>query len=218
MIQVLDHGFVRLVDHMGDDSRIVQAARVSYGAGTKTKREDEALIDYLMRNRHTSPMEAVVFQFHVKLPIFVARQFVRHRTARLNEVSLRYSEAKDEFYIPKTWRAQDTKNKQGSVVADLDHAGMTALLINQCEDSMDRYRTLINGGAAREMARMVLPINLYTEWYWQMDLHNLFHFLRLRLDAHAQFEAREYAKATAELVKPIVPAAWAAFERHQLAR
>ncbi len=214
--RVLDKGFVRLVDYMGSDARIVQSARVSYGAGTKTKREDAGLINYLMKNAHTSPFEQVVLTFHMKLPIFVARQMVRHRTARLNEMSLRYSEAPNEFYNPDRWRAQSKTNKQGSDAAELEHEQLSGQLMTQAIHAMDTYRWMIDQGAARELARMVLPIHLYTQWYWQMDLHNLFHFLRLRLDAHAQFESRAYAKVMATMASAVAPMAYEAFETHVL--
>ena len=215
--RVLDKGFARLVDYLGGDDRIVQAARVSYGKGTKTPEEDKKLIHYLMKNAHTSPLEQVVLTFHIKIPIFIARQWVRHRTARLNEFSLRYSEAKDDFYVPSSWRRQDLKNKQGSLAHNpiLDE-GFNQALISHNEKSMALYKMLIDHGAAREMARMVLPVNLYTEMYWQMDLHNLFHFLKLRLDSHAQYEIQEYGKVLALMAKTVAPVAYGAFEEHVL--
>ena len=219
-IHVLDKGFVRLVDLLGDDSAIVQAARVSYGAGTKSTREDAALIDYLMGHHHTSPFEMVVFRFHVKLPIFIARQWIRHRTASLNETSYRYSIAKDEFYIPDEYRvlAQDVKNKQGSAGTLNDEVThrFTESLAYDSERAFGTYQESINAGIARETARIGLPLGTYTEMYWQMDLHNLFHFLKLRLDSHAQYEIQQYAQAIADLIKPIVPVSYAAFENHRL--
>lgn len=215
-IQVLDKGFVRLVDSMGNDESIVQAARTSYGKGTKTAREDKALIDYLMRHRHTSPFEMVEFKFHIKLPLFVFAQLVRHRTASLNAMSARYSEMPDEFYLPTEWRTQDKDNKQGSVVADEEllsqHAWATAS--SSAEFEYGRYQDLLESGVAREMARMVLPQNLYTEVYWKQDLHNLLHLLGLRLDPHAQWEIRQYAQAIYDIVQPIVPWTIESWENH----
>jgi thymidylate synthase (FAD) len=219
-IPVLDHGFVRLIDYMGDDSRIVQAARVSYGEGTKTVREDKALIDYLVRNHHTSPLEQVVFTFHIKLPIFVARQWVRHRTARLNEVSARYSEMQEEFYIPDDNRVQrqDSRNKQssGELLEEKDRDKALTIIEESSEFSYDCYRQLLQIGVSRELARIVLPLNIYTEWYWQMDLNNLFHFIKLRGGGHAQWEIREYTKVIGGIVREIVPYAYESFERHIL--
>lgn len=219
--RVLDRGFVRLVDYMGGDARIVQAARVSYGAGTRTVREDSALIDYLMRHRHTSPFEHVIFEFHCKMPIFVARQWVRHRTARLNEISGRYSVLREEFYLPPPdqIRRQSTENKQGrdeaAVPPDLQQRVLELLRADQ-ERAYTSYEELLGNDIARELARINLPLSLYTEWYWQMDLHNLFHFLALRLHPHAQWEIREYARVIADIVKVVCPAAWDAFDRHIL--
>ena len=214
-IRVLDKGFVRLVEVMGSDASVVQAARVSYGEGTKTVREDAALIDYLMRHRHTSPFEMVEFKFHVKAPIFVVRQWFRHRTASVNEVSGRYSVLKEEFYEPSAWRRQAKDNKQGSEGEFADGEAL-ALLKGVEWEAYRAYQALLEKGIAREMARMVLPLNLYTEFYWKQDLHNLFHFLALRLDPHAQLEIRQYAKAIAEIVKAHVPLAWQSFEEHVL--
>ena len=216
--RVLDKGFVRLVDSMGDDSRVVQAARVSYGEGTKTKRQDEALIDYLMRHRHTSPFEKVVFEFHVKAPIFVARQWMRHRTGSFNEVSARYSQMPEEFYEPRGWRLQAKDNKQGSegrldeplnVLATVDYRGAV-------KAAWKAYSALLAKGVSREMARMVLPVSLYTEFYWTVNLHNLLHFLELRLDRHAQEEIRAYAQAILELIEPVVPVSVASWRKHRL--
>lgn len=218
---VLDKGFVRLVDYMGSDERIVAAARVSYGKGTKTLREDQGLIDYLMRNDHTSPFEQVVLTFHVKLPIFVARQWIRHRTARLNEISGRYSVMKDEFYVPteENLRTQGTFNKQSRSETPLDPEvakGMVREIEAGQREAYSRYEAMLKGELAREVARIALPLSLYTEWYWQIDLHNLFHFLKLRLDHHAQWEIREYAKVMAGITKAVSPLAYSAFERYQL--
>ncbi len=211
----MDKGFVRLVDQMGDDRAIVQAARVSYGEGTKTYREDKALIDYLMRHRHTSPFEMVEFKFHVKAPLFVVRQWFRHRTASVNEISGRYSILKEEFYEPEAWRRQAKENKQASEGGFQDEEAVSHLREAQ-RTAYRTYQALLEKGVAREMARMVLPLSLYTEFYWKQDLHNLFHFLKLRLDPHAQWEIRQYAQAIAEIVKARVPMSWESFEEHVL--
>jgi thymidylate synthase (FAD) len=220
-VPVLDKGFVRLVDYMGSDARIVQAARVSYGEGTKTFREDKGLIDYLLRNQHTSPFEQVHLTFHCKMPIFVARQWVRHRTAKLNEISGRYSVMKDEFYVPESGAVafQSTDNKQGRAsdeVPDALKAKVRSVLEQGQKQSYSEYESLLEDGVARELARINLPLSLYTEWYWTMDLHNLFHFLALRLDPHAQFEIRVYAEAVLKLVRAVAPVAVEAFENHIL--
>ncbi len=220
-IRVLDHGFVRLVDYMGGDARIVQTARVSYGAGTKTVREDAGLIDYLMRHRHTSPFEHVVLEFHCKLPIFVARQWIRHRTARLNEISGRYSVMADEFYVPppSQIRKQSADNKQGRDTAEVPRElqrRVLDLLKEEQHASYATYQALLKDDLARELARINLPLSLYTEWYWQMDLHNLFHFLALRMDPHAQWEIRQYAAAIATIARAVAPLAYESFERHVL--
>jgi thymidylate synthase (FAD) len=216
---VLDKGFVRLVDYLGGDERVVQSARVSYGEGTKTYREDAGLIDYLLRNEHTSPFEQVVLTFHVKLPIFVARQWVRHRTARLNEISGRYSVMKDDFYIPEGGdiAVQSTDNKQGRGESlPAARAGeVRAALEEGQKRSYGDYIALIDQGVARELARINLPLSLYTEWYWQIDLHNLFRFLELRLDAHAQLEIRRYAEVLLEIARKVAPRCCASFECHR---
>lgn len=214
-IRVLDKGFVRLVDLMGDDSSVVQAARVSYGEGTKSYREDRALIDYLMRHRHTSPFEMVEFKFHVKAPLFVVRQWFRHRTASVNEISGRYSVLKEEFYEPALFRRQAKENKQGSEGGFRDEEALT-LLREANRVAYRTYQALLEKGVAREMARFTLPLNLYTEFYWKQDLHNLFHFLKLRLDGSAQWEIRAYAQAIAEIVKAKLPICWESFEEHIL--
>jgi len=220
-IKVLDHGFVRLVDYMGGDARIVQTARVSYGEGTKTVREDAGLIDYLMRHQHTSPFEHVVLELHCKMPIFVARQWIRHRTARLNEISGRYSVMADEFYVPQADQInkQSASNKQGrdqgEVPAELREKVIEILKRDQAS-AYASYEDLIASDIARELARINLPLSLYTQWYWQMDLHNLFHFIRLRADSHAQWEIQQYALAIARIAKAIAPMAYASFERHSL--
>lgn len=220
-LPVLDKGFVRLVDYMGSDQRIVQAARVSYGAGTKTVREDRGLINYLMKNWHTSPFEQVQLTFHTKMPIFVARQWVRHRTARLNEISGRYSIMRDEFYVPSPdqIRYQSASNKQGRSDESLsaeDAARVIQLFEEEQRSIYTNYQSVIEQGVARELARMNLPLSLYTEWYWQIDLHNLFHFLRLRMDPHAQYEIRAYAEAMSKCAQAVAPLAYEAFEEHIL--
>ena len=216
---VLDHGFVRLVDYLGGDKRIVQSARVSYGAGTKTYRQDKGLITYLLRNEHTSPFEQVTFTFHTKMPIFVARQWVRHRTARLNEISGRYSVMKDEFYVPgdEAVAPQSTDNKQGRSAEPFrpdERKEIQDKLSAQQRDMYANYEGLLERNVARELARINLPLSMYTEWYWQIDLHNLFHFLKLRLDPHAQYEIRAYAEAMYDIAKRVCPMAAEAFEEH----
>lgn len=218
---VLNRGFVRLVDYLGGDQRIVQAARVSYGEGTKSVREDAALIDYLMRHQHTSPFEQVVLTFHLKMPIFVARQWIRHRTARLNEISGRYSVMQDEFYLPQgeQVRYQTSSNKQGrsDEMAPSDVQEQTIERLDEEQRTLyGHYQSLLDQGIARELARVNLPLSLYTEMYWQIDLHNLFHFLKLRLDAHAQYEIRAYAEVMAEISQTVAPLAYRAFEEHSL--
>lgn len=218
---VLDKGFVRLVDYLGGDARIVQAARVSYGAGTRSFREDAALIDYLMRHEHTSPFEQVVLTFHIKLPIFVARQWIRHRTARVNEISGRYSILPEEYFMPSpdALAPQSADNKQGRENVPFDAATaerLRTIIEDASAQSFKAYRALLDAGLAREVSRIVLPLSLYTEWYWQMDLHNLFRFLALRLDPHAQREIREYARVILEITRKVAPAATASFERYML--
>ena len=217
---VLDKGFVRLVDYFGGDQRIVQSARVSYGEGTKSVSQDGALIDYLLRHQHTSPFEQVVMTFHVKMPIFVARQWVRHRTGRMNEVSGRYSIMKEEFYVPEAEKVapQSKDNKQGRASEAFDSETANKI-INQLEEGQksayENYSELLDDGLAREIARINLPLSLYTEFYWEMDLHNLFHFLKLRLDSHAQYEIRVYAEVMLEMCKKVAPMATESFINHQ---
>lgn len=218
---VLDHGFVRLVDYLGSDERIVQSARVSYGAGTKSYRQDKGLIAYLLRNDHTSPFEQVNFTFHIKMPIFVARQWIRHRTARVNEISGRYSVMESEHYLPARDQInlQSEDNKQGRAAeAVSDEVADTVLSILAADQkrSYESYEALLEMGIARELSRINLPLSLYTEWYWQMDLHNLFHFLSLRLDSHAQYEIRVYARIILEMVRLVCPIATEAFENYKL--
>ncbi len=216
---VLDKGFVRLVDYFGGDQRIVQSARVSYGEGTKSVSQDGALIDYLLRHQHTSPFEQVVMTFHVKMPIFVARQWVRHRTGRMNEVSGRYSIMKDEFYVPEADKVapQSKDNKQGRSTEAFDKETADKI-IGQLEEGQkaayESYNELIDSGLAREIARINLPLSLYTEFYWEMDLHNLFHFLKLRLDSHAQYEIRVYAEVILEMCRKVAPMATESFINH----
>jgi len=217
---VLNKGFIRLVDYMGGDSRIAEAARVSYNSN-KTIRDNEALIDYLFRNGHTSPFEQVVMVFHIKMPLFVARQWIRHRTARMNEVSSRYSLMKEEFYVPQSEdiKTQDEKNKQASSKTSLPKEVADDIVLEfqkGQEASYFSYASFIKKGVAREMARINLPLSLYTEMYWQIDLHNLFHFLHLRLSSHAQKEIREYANVILSICKIVSPIATKAFEEHQL--
>ncbi len=216
---VLDKGFVRLVDYLGGDQRIVQAARVSYGAGTKSYRQDKGLINYLLRNEHTSPFEQVILTFHTKMPIFVARQWVRHRTARLNEISGRYSVMEQEFYIPAPDQIalQSSDNKQGresEPMSPEDAATVREELARGYEEAYRIYEALLARGVARELARVVLPLSLYTEWYWQIDLHNLFHFLKLRVDPHAQYEIRAYGEVMLDITRRVCPLAVEAFEEH----
>ncbi len=230
-VPVLDHGFVRAIDYMGDDAAIVQAARVSYGRGTKTARDDAGLIRYLMRHWHSTPFEMCELKLHVKLPIFVARQWIRHRTANVNEISARYSILDREVYVPapENLAAQSSDNRQGRGAALEGAEAARALDILRADAArcFDHYEELLNerdgapidpsrDGLARELARMNLTLNTYTQWYWKTDLHNLFHFLRLRADPHAQYEIRVYADAIGELVKAWVPIAWAAFVDYRL--
>ena len=215
-IKCLDKGFVRLVDSMGGDDAIVQAARVSYGKGTSKVSQDRGLIRYLMRHRHTTPFEMVEFKFHCKMPIFVARQWVRHRTANINEYSLRYSEARDEFYYPdpKHIQLQSALNKQGR--AGKIPKKLTDKVIQYfkeiSERSFEMYQELNEAGLARELIRAILPVNLYTEWYWKNDLHNLLHFISLRSDSHAQYEIQVFSDAMAESVQKVAPFAWEAYQ------
>ena len=215
-IKCLDKGFVRLVDSMGGDDAIVQSARVSYGKGTSKVSQDRGLIRYLMRHRHTTPFEMVEFKFHCKMPIFVARQWVRHRTANINEYSLRYSEARDEFYYPDpdNIEFQSALNKQGrmgEVDSELKQK-VQRYFKEISERSFEIYSELNEAGVARELARAVLPVNLYTEWYWKNDLHNLLHFIGLRSDGHAQYEIRVFSDAMTSFVKEVAPFAWEAYQ------
>lgn len=215
-IHVLDHGFVRLVDYMGNDAAIVQAARVSYGVGTRKASEDAALIRYLLRHRHTSPFEMVEVKLHVKAPLFVARQWLRHRTASVNELSARYSILPEELYLPDETEIsfQSVDNRQGrspALVDEATSARVRELLLAGQRSAYSAYQELLDADIARELARIVLPVAVYSEWYWKINLHNLFHFLELRLDPHAQYEIRSYAGAIASIVERLTPVAYAAF-------
>lgn len=221
---VLDHGFVRVIDYMGDDAAICQAARVSYGKGTKSVQNDEGLIRYLMRHWHSTPFEMCEVKLHVKLPVFVARQWIRHRTANVNEYSARYSILDREFYIPAPDKvaAQSVVNNQGrgEVLTGAEAAQVLEILKADSTRAYDNYEAMISQegqqGLARELARMNLPANIYTQWYWKVDLHNLFHFLRLRADAHAQYEIRVYADEICKIVADWVPFAYRAFEDYRI--
>ncbi|RZI45413.1 FAD-dependent thymidylate synthase [Candidatus Finniella inopinata] len=227
-LPVLDHGFIRVVDYMGDDAAVVQAARVSYGRGTKKKTEDQGLINYLMRHRHSTPFEMCEIKLHVKLPIFVARQWIRHRTANINEYSARYSILDKEFYIPSPdhLAAQSSNNRQGRAdVLQGEYAQKVLDMLRQdAEQTYQNYEYLLNEddqdptrpGLARELARMNLPVNFYTQWYWKIDLHNFMHFLSLRADAHAQYEIRVYADVMLDILKRWVPHTYEAFTDYRM--
>jgi len=230
--KVLDHGFVRVIDYMGDDSSIVQAARVSYGKGTKKLNQDKSLINYLLSHKHSTPFEMNEIKFHIKLPIFVARQWIRHRTANVNEYSARYSILDEEFYIPKIEdvKPQSQQNNQGRS-GEMDknlRKHYLSLMRENAKINFSSYHHLLNldeegeildekrSGIARELARMVLPLNSYTQWYWKIDLHNLMHFLALRFDPHAQYEIRVYADVMIEILKKWVPLTYEAFVKNRL--
>jgi thymidylate synthase (FAD) len=231
-LPVLDKGFIRVIDYMGDDAAIVQAARVSYGRGTKSVRDDQGLINYLMRMRHTSPFEMCELKLHVKLPIFIARQWIRHRTASVNEYSARYSVLEDEFYLPEPdhIEAQARGNRQGRTgpVGVAEAEAVRAALATNAAEAYVRYVEIMNRdragrvtrqerqGAARELARMALPLNTYTQWYWKTDLHNLMHFIALRIDPHAQYEIRAYAEVLLDVVRRWVPMTCEAFLDYRL--
>ena len=226
-LPVLDHGFIRVVDYMGADEAVVQAARVSYGTGTKQLSDDRGLIRYLMRHLHTTPFEMCEIKLHVKLPIFVARQWVRHRTANINEISARYSILDNEFYVPQpdVLGVQDTRNRQGrgksvspekarKIVETLKQDAAEAY--RHYEDFMGMTPEWVDEEPlARELARIGLPVSFYTQWYWKIDLHNLFHFIQLRLDAHAQYEIRAYGEVLADIVQRWVPLCWEAFQDYR---
>ena len=217
--KVLDHGFIRVIDYMGNDTSIVQAARVSYGEGTKKSRDDRSLIFYLMRHWHSTPFEMCEVKFHIKLPVFVARQWIRHRTANVNEYSARYSILDNEFYIPKfeNLASQSNSNNQGrgEILKGSEADKVIQILKDDSLRNYQNYQEMLSQdnkkGLARELARMNLPTNIYTQWYWKIDLHNLFNFIRLRNDNHAQYEIRVYAEKIAKLVKSWVPVAFEAF-------
>ena len=222
--EVLDHGFVRVIDYMGDDKAIVQAARVSYGEGTKKARDDEGLIRYLMRHWHSTPFEMCEIKFHIKLPVFVARQWIRHRTANVNEYSARYSILDREFYIPKKdhLAAQSESNNQGRgrLLEGEEAEKVLEILKTDSLRAYDNYESMLSrenqAGLARELARMNLPTNIYTQWYWKTNLHNLLHFLQLRADSHAQYEIRVYAEEILKIIADWVPLAHAAFIDYRL--
>ena len=221
--KVLDHGFIRVVDYMGNDASVVQAARISYGEGTKQISQDKGLINYLMRNYHTTPFEMCEIKLHVKMPMFVARQWVRHRTANINEYSARYSVLSNDFYVPHESQVcrQSKENKQ--VRADAVEAHTAEKVINDIkqhsEDSYKLYEHLIGSeekeGIARELARAVLPVNFYTEMYWKIDANNFMHFIRLREHAHAQFEIREYGRVLLDILKAWMPITYEAFLQYR---
>jgi thymidylate synthase (FAD) len=232
-IKVLDHGFVRVVDYMGDDSAIVQSARVSYGAGTKKISLDRGLIQYLIRHKHTTPFEMCEIKFHIKLPMFIARQWIRHRTANVNEYSARYSILGKDFYLPERDQlaVQSLTNRQGrdaEVLNDAEAARVLEMLKGDALQCYAHYEEMLNedmegnvvdesrAKLARELARMNLPVNFYTEWYWKIDLHNLLHFLHLRADPHAQYEIRVYAQAMLDIVKKWVPLTYEAFMEYSV--
>jgi len=234
-MSVLDHGFIRVIDYMGDDSAIVQAARVSYGKGTKQVSQDKHLINYLLSHQHTTPFEMCEIKLHIKLPIFVARQWIRHRTASVNEYSARYSLLDKEFYIPQKEHltCQSTDNKQGRnnmMLSDEESDNIINILKNDANQAYEHYLEMLNyqdentsiirdvnkTGIAREIARINLNLNFYTQFYWKIDLHNLMHFLKLRCDSHAQYEIRVYALKILEILKIWVPYTYEAFEYHML--
>jgi thymidylate synthase (FAD) len=233
-IKVLDHGFVRYIDHMGSDQRIVEAARISYKSPSKGDEQDKKLLHYLWKNKHTSPFEMVKLTLNIKMPIFVMRQYVRHRMQNLNEVSARYTELPNEFYIPKSWRKQDTKNKQGSLEEENWNPDVLALAQvdyqsggikmrqdaafatrDLCKLAYALYQRMLDVGIAREMARMILPINIYTEIYTCWDIKNLLHFITLRDDSHAQAEIQEYGKAVKTICQELFPWTMEAYEKYQ---
>ncbi len=220
-VPVLDLGFIQPIDYMGNDFDVVQAARVSYGPSTRKVHNDRGLLRYLMRHRHTTPFEMCEVKFRCKMPIFVARQWIRHRTANVNEMSLRYTEAPDEFYLPAienvSLQAQDNKQgRQAVAVDDSIRADVVRLMRANQEETFAIYQRLAGDlGIARELARSVLPVSLYTQWIWKIDLHNLMHFLSLRLDAHAQLEIRVYAEAMANFTRAWVPMCFEAFDDYR---
>ncbi|HQS07646.1 MAG: thymidylate synthase (FAD) [Rhizobiales bacterium 24-66-13] len=231
---ILNHGFIRVVDYMGGDDAVVQAARVSYGAGTKTVRDDRGLIRYLLSHNHTTPFEMAEIKLHVKMPIFVARQWIRHRTASVNEYSARYSILDKEYYVPsrEAIAAQSTSNRQGrgEALGEVEQSEVIQRITSGAEDAYRNYLSLLNSGddggsgdpsklgLTRELARSVLPVSYYTQWYWKVNLHNLMRFLQLRMDKHAQWEIRQYALKIAEIVRLWTPHTYEAFSDYQLGR
>ncbi len=231
-LPVLDHGFVRIIDYMGDDAAIVQAARVSYGKGTTKVSDDAGLLNYLLRHRHSTPFEMCEIKYHIKLPIFIARQWIRHRTANVNEYSARYSVLDREFYIPDqvnlATQSQSNRQGRGEVLEGKEAAAVLDLLRDDAENNYNHYVEMLNedesghiidesrDGLSRELARMNLTLNTYTQWYWKIDLHNLLHFLSLRADEHAQYEIRVYAEAIMETVKRWCPITYDAFIDHRV--
>ena len=231
-LPVLDHGFVRIIDYMGDDAAIVQAARVSYGKGTTKVSDDAGLLNYLLRHRHSTPFEMCEIKYHIKLPIFIARQWIRHRTANVNEYSARYSVLDREFYIPDqvnlATQSQSNRQGRGEVLEGKEAVAVLDLLRDDAENNYNHYVEMLNedesghiidesrDGLSRELARMNLTLNTYTQWYWKIDLHNLLHFLSLRADEHAQYEIRVYAEAIMETVKRWCPITYDAFIDHRI--
>ena len=231
-INILDKGFIRVVDTMGDDSEIVESARVSYGGATKSKEEDDKLINYLMKHNHTSPFEMSVLKIHAKVPVCIAQQWLRHRTASVNQISARYTKVKEEWYTPKEWRGQSKTNKQCSkgVVeelkckfeynVDVKEGNIDVIHEEDYNSNITSnclwYQKNIENGMSKEMARMILPQSMYTEFYWKIDLHNLMHFIKLRDHDNAQYEIREYAKVLKDIVKEWCPVTYEAFMEHQV--
>ena len=211
-IKILDKGFVKLVDFMGGDLRALSSARVTFGSVSKGEEKDKMLLKYLIENDHHTPFEHCTFQFHIKCPIFVARQWMRHRMCSYNEVSARYTEVKDEFYVPQEFRVQDMNNKQGSLKSkDLDNAKLLKIYNESIEASYTAYKKLLEAGVAREMARGLLPVAQYTQFYWTINARSLMNFIRLRADSHAQYEIRVYAEAIAEIFRQKMPWTYDAF-------
>lgn len=219
-LPVLDHGFIRVVDYMGNDAAVVQAARVSYGEGTKTPSDDEALIRYLLRHRHTTPFEMCELKLHLKMPIFVARQWLRHRTASVNELSARYSVMPEEFYVPEVpeicVQSSDNKQGRGTAFTENEARGHQDDMRTSSEQSFEAYKDFGHYEVARETARIVLPLNTYTEFYWKLNLHNLLHFVGLRADPHAQWEIRQYAEIILDILRKWVPFTAQAFQDYRM--
>lgn len=213
-IKVLDHGFVRYIDHMGTDLRIVESARISYGSPSKGDEADKKLLNYLLKNKHTSPFEMCKITFNIRMPIFVMRQFVRHRMQNLNEVSARYTELPDIFYNPEKWRAQSKTNKQGSEIADLDHDWLSKTLECSYTESYACYKRLLEAGVAKELARLILPVGIYTEIYSTWDLCNLLKFFALRDDPHAQWEHQQFALAMKAITTQLFPWTMETYDQH----